>query len=121
MSKKILIIDDSRIARQQVINALKGAEFEMVEAVDGNDGLSKAADSEVRLVICDVNMPVMNGIELLTALRARSTAMPPVLMLTSEAQPELIAEAKKQGATAWMMKPFKPDLLVRAVRKLAAE
>jgi two-component system, chemotaxis family, chemotaxis protein CheY len=120
MTKKILIIDDSRIARQQVINALRGGEFEIVEAANGSEGLAKVtSESEVRLVICDVNMPIMNGLELLTELRVRANAMPPFLMLTSEAQPELIAEAKRQGATAWIMKPFKPELLVAAVRKLA--
>jgi two-component system, chemotaxis family, chemotaxis protein CheY len=120
MTKKILVIDDSFIARQQVINALKGGEFDVVEAVDGKDGLDKiGSESAVRLVICDVNMPTLNGIELLVRLRARDGAFPPFLMVTSEAQPEMIAEAKRQGAKAWMTKPFKAEHLLAAVRKLA--
>ena len=120
MAKKILIIDDSFIARQQVINALKGCEYDLVEAVDGKDGLDKlASESEVSLVICDVNMPTLNGIELLTRLRAREVTFPPFLMVTSEAQPELVSEAKKQGAKAWIRKPFKAEHLLAAVRKLA--
>ena len=118
--KRVLVIDDSRIARQQVINALKGAHFEVVEAVDGSDGIQKLdADPALCLVICDVNMPRMSGIEVLATLRGRTKAPPPFLMLTSEAQPELIAEAKRQGAAAWMLKPFKPEHLIAAATKLA--
>lgn len=120
MSKKIVIVDDSRTARQQVIAALGNSGYEMIEAVDGHDALAKIAQNlDAALVICDVNMPTMNGLEMLRELRASvPTAQMPVIMLTTEAQPELLHQAKAAGARGWVVKPFKPDLLLAAVRKL---
>lgn len=117
--KKILVIDDSATVRQQVGLALSQAGFEVMEAVDGVDGISKV-DASVSLLICDVNMPRMNGLEMLEKLRtdARWQALP-VVMLTTEGQPTLIERAKKAGAKGWIIKPFKADLLVAAVKRLA--
>jgi two-component system chemotaxis response regulator CheY len=117
---KAIVIDDSRAARQQVANVLVGAGFEIVEAVDGNDGLEKInANADAKVVICDVNMPNLSGLELLAAVKAsHPLGFPPFLMLTTEAQPELVQQAKKHGAKGWVIKPFKPELLLAAVRKL---
>ena len=123
MTKKIVVIDDSRTARQQVFNALIGTAYELIEAVDGNDGLRKIAlHEDAALVICDVNMPNMNGLDMLTALRSsQPSARMPIIMLTTEAQPDLLRRAKEAGAKGWIVKPFKPDLFLAAVRKLLGD
>jgi two-component system, chemotaxis family, chemotaxis protein CheY len=120
MSATVLVIDDSLMVRQQVGRALTAAGFSILEATDGVDALQKLANSpETRLVVCDVNMPRMNGIEFLERLNANGSSVP-VVMLTTEGQPELIQRAKALGAKGWIVKPFKPDLLVAAAKKLTA-
>jgi two-component system chemotaxis response regulator CheY len=120
MTRTILVVDDSQTVRQQVSSALQGAGFEVIEAADGVEGLDQLkAHAEVAAVICDVNMPRMNGLELVESIKSR-TATLPVVMLTTEGQSELIQRAKAAGARGWIVKPFKPDLLVSAVRKLTA-
>jgi two-component system chemotaxis response regulator CheY len=120
MSATILVIDDSAMVRTQVGRALTGAGFTVVEAVDGVDALTKlAAAPTTRLIVCDVNMPRMNGVEFLERLLSEGSALP-VVMLTTEGQPELIQRAKALGAKGWIVKPFKPDLLIAAVKKLTA-
>jgi two-component system chemotaxis response regulator CheY len=119
--KKILIVDDSPSVRQQVGMALTQAGYAVVEAVDGLDGLSKAATPGVSLVICDVNMPRMNGLEMVEKIKSDPKFFSlPVVMLTSEGQAAIIERAKKAGAKGWIIKPFKAELLVAAVKKLVA-
>ena len=121
MAKKVLVVDDSRTARQQVIDALDGSGYEVIEAVDGQDGISKLLlHPDAGVVICDVNMPKMNGLEMLAEVKqdAKISAVP-FLMLTTEAQPELVQQAKRAGAKGWIMKPFKPEMLLAAIRKIA--
>jgi two-component system chemotaxis response regulator CheY len=110
------------MVRQQVSRALVAAGFSVIDAVDGVDALQKlAANQGTQLVVCDVNMPRMNGIEFLENLRKdASLGRMPVVMLTTEGQPELIQQAKELGAKGWIVKPFKPALLVAAVTKLTA-
>ncbi len=116
MALKVLVIDDSQMVRHQVGKALIGAGFAIVEAIDGADALEKLrAAPDTSLVVCDVNMPTMNGIEF---LEKKGAAGAPVVMLTTEGQPELIKKAKLLGAKGWVMKPFKPELLVAAAKKL---
>ena len=118
--KKILVIDDSPTVRQQVGLALAQAGFQVIEAVDGYDAISKV-DATVAMLICDVNMPRMNGLEMLEKLRADARwSKLPVVMLTTEGQPGLIERAKKAGAKGWIIKPFKAELLVAAVQRLTA-
>jgi two-component system chemotaxis response regulator CheY len=118
--KKVLVVDDSPSVRQQVGLALKQAGFEILEAVDGVDGVAKIdGDPNIGVVICDVNMPRMNGLELVeTVHRKPQHANLPIVMLTTEGQPQLIQRAKKAGAKGWIVKPFKANLLVAAVKKL---
>jgi two-component system, chemotaxis family, chemotaxis protein CheY len=120
-NRKILVVDDSTSVRQQVAAALSSAGFDVLEAVDGIDGvdiIAKTAD--LSAVICDVNMPRMSGLDLLERVRADSkNARLPILMLTTEGQPALIQRAKQGGARGWIIKPFKAELLVATVKKLA--
>jgi len=120
MTTKILVIDDSMMVRQQIGRTLTGAGFAVVEATDGADALQKlAAAPETKLIVCDVNMPRMGGIEFLEQANAKGSKVP-VVMLTTEGQPELIQRAKALGAKGWIVKPFKPDLLIAAAKKLTA-
>lgn len=120
MGKKVLIVDDSATVRLQVGTALSHAGFDVVEAVDGQDGLTKIQRMrDISAVICDVNMPRMNGIEMLIAVKSGGqNAALPIVMLTTEGQPALIDKARQAGAKAWIVKPFKAELLVGAIRKL---
>jgi len=119
--KRILVVDDSATVREQVSRALSGAGFEIVEAHDGRAGADLiASDSTLALVIADVNMPVMNGIEMLEEVRrSPGTATLPVLMLTTEGQPALMRRAKAAGAAGWIVKPFQVPQLIAAVQRLA--
>jgi two-component system, chemotaxis family, chemotaxis protein CheY len=119
MAPCVLVVDDSMLVRKQVGTALKGHGYNVVEAVDGFDALEKlAGNPETRLIVCDVNMPRMNGLEFLEQLSSRGNAIP-VVMLTTEGQPELIQKAKGLGAKGWLVKPFKPDYLAAAAKKFA--
>jgi len=119
MTTNILVVDDSLMVRKQVGAALRGLGYGIVEAVDGLDALEKLeGDPNTRLIVCDVNMPRMNGIEFLERLVARNSTVP-VVMLTTEGQPELIQRAKALGAKGWIIKPFKPEFLVATAKKLA--
>jgi two-component system chemotaxis response regulator CheY len=121
MAKKILVVDDSRTVRQQLGGLLTGAGYEVVHASDGIEGVETiSAMPDLSLVICDVNMPKMNGVDMLTLVKQDpKNAKLSVLMLTTEGQPALITRAKQAGARGWIVKPFKEDLLLATVRKLA--
>jgi two-component system chemotaxis response regulator CheY len=120
MATRVLVIDDSSTVRQQVTQALLAAGFEVREARNGHEGLEALRKTEeLALVLCDVNMPHMDGIEMLElAKRDPAHADLPVVMLTTEGQPELIRRAKQAGAAGWIVKPFNPEQLIAAVRKL---
>jgi two-component system chemotaxis response regulator CheY len=119
---KVLVVDDSMMVRKQVEKALVAAGFQVVEATDGQDALEKLrATPDAQLVVCDVNMPRMGGLEFLENVKGQAGANVPVVMLTTEGQPELIQKAKALGAKGWLVKPFKPDLLVAAAKKLTAQ
>src|SRR4029078_11990631 len=91
---------------------------EIIEAVDGVDGLEKLrALGDLDMALCDVNMPRMNSLDMIAEVQ-RSGPKIPILMLTTEGQPSLIRRARESGAKGWIVKPFKPELLVAAVMKL---
>ncbi len=120
-SKRVLVVDDSLTIRQQVSKALTEAGFEVLEAADGQAGADLIGqDATIALVICDLNMPRMNGLEMVAKVKSESRhAALPILMLTTEGQPALIKRAKEVGARGWIVKPFDSAQLVAAVRKLA--
>lgn len=121
MSKTILIVDDSASIRQVVAMTLRGAGYEVIEAHDGKDALSKLTGQRVHLIISDVNMPVMNGIELLKQVKAHPTyKFTPVIMLTTESSDSMKEQGRAAGAKAWMVKPFKPEQILAAAAKLVA-
>lgn len=119
MAATVLVVDDSATIRQQVGAALTAAGFTVAEACDGVEGKARVSAGGIGCVICDVNMPHKNGIEMVEELRADGPGpLPPIIMLTTEGSPHAIQRAKAAGAKGWMVKPFKADLLVAAVRKL---
>ncbi len=114
--KKVMIVDDSAPVRQQVGLALTQAGYEVVEAVDGQEGVEKFSKiGGIAMVICDVNMPRMTGLEFLEKVGLSV----PVVMLTTEGNNDLKKRAKALGARGWIIKPFVPDLLIAAVKQLA--
>ena len=119
--KKVLVVDDSETIRLEVARTLGQAGFWVLEARDGAEGLATASKNvDLALMVLDVNMPVMNGLDLLDRLRANAaTAGIPVLLLTTEAEEALIERAKKAGAKGWLIKPVKPEMLLMAANKLA--
>jgi two-component system chemotaxis response regulator CheY len=120
--KKVLIVDDSATVRQQVSMALKQVGFDVVEACDGVAGYEAIdRDSQIAVVVCDVNMPRMNGIEMLKKVKGSpKNAGLPIIMLTTEAASDLRLQAKEAGAKGWMVKPFDATQLVGVIQKLAA-
>lgn len=119
MAKTILSVDDSASIRQMVSFTLKGAGYNVLEAVDGEDGLTKINGSEVNMVITDLNMPKLDGIGFIKKIRANpKTKFIPVIMLTTESQAEKKQAGKAAGATGWIVKPFKPEQLLDVVKKV---
>ncbi len=122
MAKTILIVDDSASLRRVVDIALSGAGYEVIQASDGKDALAKLARLEgrkVHLIVSDVNMPNMNGIEFVTAVKKDAAyKFTPVIMLTTEGQDEIKDQGRAAGAKAWIVKPFNPTQLLNAVQKL---
>lgn len=115
----ILAVDDSASMRQMVSFTLKSAGYRVVEAVDGQDALEKSGQQDFDLVLTDQNMPRMDGLGLIGALRADPRhARLPVLILTTETDQQLKAAARAAGATGWLAKPFDPTRLVDVIRKV---
>jgi two-component system chemotaxis response regulator CheY len=119
MAKTILAVDDSASIRQMVSFTLKSAGYEVVEAVDGQDGLDKAKTRNIHLVLTDQNMPRMDGLTLIKNLRALPQyASSPILMLTTESSDAMKSQGRAAGATGWLVKPFDPQKLIEVVRKV---
>ncbi len=116
---RILAVDDSPSMRDMVRIALMGAGFEVAQAADGREALELARQSEFDLVLSDVNMPVMDGIELIRALRAENSYRhTPILMLTTESCMDRKREGKEAGATGWIVKPFDPAQLIATMHRV---
>ena len=118
---KIMVIDDSNSMRGLIKQALVTAGHEVIEAVDGEDALARVTGAKIDLFLCDVNMPRIDGLTLVKRLRALPAfRFSPILMLTTEIDPEKKRIAKEAGATGWLVKPFQPDQLLATIRKVLA-
>jgi two-component system chemotaxis response regulator CheY len=119
MAKTILVVDDSWSVRQLVSLTLQSAGYDVIEASDGADALTKLSGQEINLIVCDVNMPNMDGISFVKEVKKSDAyKFTPVIMLTTESQEKKKQEGQAAGAKAWVVKPFRPDQLVSAVSKL---
>ncbi len=119
MAKSILAVDDSRAILQMVAFTLKGAGYEVEVAADGQAALTMAGAKTYAMVITDLNMPNMDGLSLVKALRGKPQyRFTPLLMLTTEADPAFKEKGKAAGATGWLVKPFDPQQLVALARKI---
>jgi two-component system, chemotaxis family, chemotaxis protein CheY len=119
MGKTILIVDDSASLRQVVGISLRGAGYDVIEGCDGRDALTKLDGRKIHLIISDVNMPNMDGISFVKALKQiPAYKFTPVIMLTTEAGDDKKREGQAAGAKAWVVKPFQPPQMLNAVAKL---
>jgi two-component system chemotaxis response regulator CheY len=117
---KVIVIDDSQTIREELSEVLSAAGFSIIEAVDGKEGAKAVqAHPDASLAICDLHMPKLSGLELLELLHEEGTSTVPFFMLTTEARSDLLDRARSLGAKGWMVKPFKPAMLIAAVKKLA--
>lgn len=117
MSKRIMTVDDSATIRQMLNFTLTDAGFDVVEAVDGLDACTKLKDNPVNMVITDLNMPQMDGIELIREVRKDpANRFVPIIMLTTESQESKKQEGKAAGASGWIVKPFSPEQLLAVVK-----
>jgi two-component system, chemotaxis family, chemotaxis protein CheY len=115
----ILTVDDSASMRQMISFTLKGAGYSVIEAVDGRDAIEKMEIYPVQMLITDINMPNLDGIELVRKVRMHAVyRFIPIILLTTESQDTKRREGKAAGATGWIVKPFKPDQLLNVVRKV---
>jgi two-component system chemotaxis response regulator CheY len=124
MRDTVLIVDDSAMMRKIVLRALSvaGLEFRAVlEANDGSEGLEMLKANKVQLVMCDINMPGMNGLEMLRAMRSEGIGSGvPVIMVTTESSAERVREAVAAGASGYLRKPFSPEQVKQKVIPLLA-
>jgi two-component system chemotaxis response regulator CheY len=119
MKQTILVVDDSWSVRQLVSFTLKSAGYEVIEAVDGADAQNNLNGQGINLIICDVNMPNMDGISFVKEVKKSDNyKFTPVIMLTTESQESKKQEGQAAGVKAWVVKPFQPNQLLNAVSKL---
>ena len=115
----ILTVDDSASIRQMVVFTLKQAGHSVVEATDGKEAFELAKKQKVNLVLTDINMPNMNGIDLIKALRGLPDyKFTPILTLTTESGADRKQQGKEAGATGWLVKPFNPQQLLDTIKKV---
>lgn len=115
----ILTVDDTASMRQMISFTLNSVGYDVIQASDGAEAFKLAQEKTVDLVICDLNMPNMDGISLVQSLRGLAQyKFTPILMLTTESQQDRREQGKKAGATGWIVKPFNPEQLVNVVRKV---
>lgn len=119
MTAHILTVDDSASIRLTTKIALTGAGYQVTEAVDGLDGLNKAKAGSFDMIVTDLNMPNMNGLAMIEALRSSPAHTGiPIIFLTTESDADMKGRAKAAGATGWITKPFDPEQLVKIARKV---
>ncbi len=121
MTRTVLTVDDSRTMRDMLRMALAGAGYNVVEAVDGEHGLEVLSAHRPDVIITDINMPKLDGFGFIEAVRVDDDYRAiPILVLTTESDPSKKQRAREAGATGWIVKPFNPEKLVEAIRRVAA-
>ncbi|MBW1795606.1 MAG: response regulator [Deltaproteobacteria bacterium] len=123
MEKHILFVDDSPTIRSSVSFCLRNAGYRVTEAVDGKDGLEKVQSfkdkgDSLSLIITDINMPRMDGITFISEVKETEFKFIPILVLTTEAEESMIKKGRDAGASGWLLKPFQPEELLWAVKKV---
>ncbi|HZP74764.1 MAG TPA: response regulator [Pseudolabrys sp.] len=119
MAKRIMTIDDSKTMRDMLMLTLANAGFEVFQAVDGQDGVDALRQQAVDLIITDINMPKMDGYQVIKELRSRPEhKTTPILVLTTESEGAKRTAARDLGATGWLVKPFDPERLIETVNKV---
>lgn len=119
MTKTVLTVDDSPSVRRMIAMTLEEAGYRVIEAVDGNDGLAKATSTPVDAIITDQNMPGLDGLGFIRALRQTPSGKGvPIVVLSTDSQDDLKAQAREAGALGWMVKPFTQDKLLAVIRKV---
>lgn len=113
----ILVVDDSATFREEMKASLTSAGYTVIEAIDGEDGLKKAMAGNIDLIISDINMPSMDGLTMCSHLRAQGNSTK-VFILTTQANPDLKAEASRLSVTAWIIKPPKMEILLKGIAKV---
>ncbi len=117
MGKRVMTVDDSATVRQALQMVLSEAGYDVLEAVDGQDALDKLSSESVDMLVTDLNMPKVDGIGLIQEIRQRpGNRFMPIIMLTTESQPEKKSAGKTAGASGWITKPFRPEQLLAVVR-----
>lgn len=121
MSMRILTVDDSRMMREMLLMALRGAGFDVIQAEDGEHGIEVLAANGADVIITDINMPNMDGYGFIDGVRRderfRAT---PIIVLSTESSPEKKGRAREAGATGWIVKPFQAATLIDVVRRVSA-
>lgn len=116
---KILAVDDSQSIRQMVSHTLQDVGHEVTTAVDGVDALSKSKQAKYDIIISDINMPNMDGLEFVKQVRSQAIhKFIPILMLTTETSAEKKSQGKQAGATGWIVKPFNPETLIKTIQRV---
>jgi two-component system chemotaxis response regulator CheY len=122
MAKCILIVDDSETVRQVLQLALGNSGYQVVEAEDGFDALAKLSGAKIDMLITDLNMPNMDGLELIKKVREEGQhRFTPIVMLTTESSEEKKKAGREAGASGWIVKPFKPEQLLKVVKMVLGE
>lgn len=117
MLKKIMTVDDSPTVRKVLNEALSGAGYQVVEASDGEEAVNMLEQTDIDLLVTDLNMPNMDGVELIKRVRQQpGKRFMPIIMLTSVSQKEMKAAGKKAGASGWVTKPFRPEQLLSVIQ-----
>lgn len=123
MEKLIMFVDDSPTMRSSVAFCLRNAGYKVAEAVDGEDALKKLQiikdkGETLSLIITDINMPAMDGITFISKVKETEFKFVPILVLTTESDEDVIDKGRAAGASGWLMKPFQPERLLWAIKKV---
>ena len=122
MAKKVLLVDDSSIVRRQMGHAIKQAGFELLEASNGRQGIDQIkAAPDISAIITDVNMPEMNGLEMVAEIRKENICNCPIVIVTTEGTQDMIDKGKALGVKGWLVKPVETASLVAVIQKLVGK